>query len=498
LPDESPAPPATLTAPRTRRVWVMIACLMAIFMAAVESTIVSTAMPTIVGLLGGLDLLSWVFAAYLLSQAVTIPIYGRLADLYGRKRVLMIGSAIFLAGSALCGFARSMPALVAYRALQGLGAGAILPIATTIIGDLYEPEERGRVGGYMSSIFGVAALVGPLLGAFLVQEVGWATVFWINLPVGAAAILLLAATLHEHALPRPHSIDYLGSVLMMLSSGALILALVQANQLGRDAMLTLLAIAALALAALLLHERRAVEPMMPLDLWRHRVLAAINIGGLAMGTVMMAIVVFLPTYVQGVMGRSAVIAGFALTAMSLGWPIAATIVGWVIARSSYRAMAVACGVSLVAGSALLAAMEPTSGPLWAGSGAFLIGVGLGFGNTTYVVAAQSSVDWRRRGIATSMSLFMRMLGQSVGAGLFGGILNAALARRLPEAGDAVEQLMAPARRADLGAETIGRLSEAVAQSLHQVFLVATLLAVVTLALALLLPAGIGPRDGASE
>ena len=160
---------------------------MAMFMAAVESTIVSTAIPTIVATLGGFHLLSWVFAAYLLTQAATIPVYGRLADLYGRKRVLIVGCGVFLVGSALCGFAWNMPALVAFRALQGLGAGAIIPVATTIVGDIYPAAERGRVQGYVSSIWGIAAVTGPLLGAFLVQHVGWQTVFWVNLPIGVAA-----------------------------------------------------------------------------------------------------------------------------------------------------------------------------------------------------------------------------------------------------------------------------------------------------------------------
>lgn len=471
---------------------------MAMFMAAVESTIVSTAMPTIVATLGGFHLFSWVFAAYLLTQAVTIPIYGRLADLYGRKRVLFVGTGIFLASSAACGLAWGMPALVAFRALQGLGAGAIMPIATTIIGDIYAPEERGRVAGYISGVWGFAAVIGPLLGAFLVQHVGWPTVFWVNLPVGVAATLLLAVALREHRPPRPHSIDYLGSVLLMGGSSALILALVQANALGHTIVFALLAVAALALAGLILHECRAVEPMMPLDLWRDRVVAAVNIAALAAGTVMMATVVFLPTYVQGVMGRSALVAGFALTAMSLGWPLGSSIAGHLMAPSSYRALAVASGIGLVAGSAVLVAMDGGRGPLWAGSGAFLTGLGMGFGNTTYVVAAQTSVDWNRRGLATSTNLFMRMLGQTVGAAIFGGILNAGLTGRLPDAGEAVERLMEPAQRASFGAAALAHLTEAVAAALHEVYLVGGLIALVALALAFALPAGLGVREGRKE
>ena len=493
MPDDTPQA-ASLTAPRTRRGWVLIAALMAVFTAAVESTIVSTAMPTIVGLLGGLDLLSWVFAAYLLTQAVTIPIYGRLADLYGRKRILIIGSAIFLLGSALCGFAHGMLALVLYRGLQGVGAGAIMPVATTILGDVYGPQERARIGGYISSVFGIAALVGPLLGAFLVQQVDWQTVFWINLPVGIASIGILAVALHEHQPPRPHSIDYLGSVLLMAASGMLILALVQASALGRSTVVALIGLAVLSLIALVIHEQRAPEPMMPLDLWRQRVLAAVNLGGLAIGTVMMATVVFLPTYVQGVMGQSALVAGFALTAMSVGWPVGATIFGHLIKRSSYRVNAVLCGAALLVGSLVLVAMEPAHGPLWAGCGAFVVGLGMGFGNTGFVVAAQTSVAWNRRGIAVSMSLFMRMLGQALGAALFGGIFNAALAERVPGADGVVERLMQQSERTSIEPATVERLAEAVAQAVHQVYWVASTLALVALVLAFLFPPGLNPAQ----
>ena len=497
LPDTASSQPQLPQLSTLRRRWILAAAMMAMFMAAVESTIVSTAMPTIVSALGGLHLLSWVFAAYLLTQAVTIPIYGRLADLYGRKRVLFIGAGVFLLGSALCGFAWGMPALVAFRGLQGIGAGAIMPIATTIVGDIYPASERGRVQGYISSIWGVAAVIGPLLGAFLVQEIGWATIFWVNIPIGIASILMLAVTLREHLPARPHSVDYLGSLLLMGGSGALVLALVQASELGGSIVALLLLASALAVAALILHERRAVEPMMPLDLWRHRVLAAVNLYALAIGAAMMAAIVFLPTYVQGVMGRSALVAGFALTALSFGWPIGSTLSGRWLNRSSYRAMAVVSGAALIAGNAMLAMMEPASGPLWAGFAALLIGLGMGFGNTTFVMAAQASVGWRRRGVATSLSLFMRMLGQSVGAALFGGILNAGLAHRLPDAGDVVQRLMQPVQRAGLGSETVERLVQAVAAALHQVYLVSGLLALATLCLALLFPAGLN-QDAAVE
>jgi len=499
LPDETAA--STLAPPPldvARRRWVMAAAMMAMFMAAVESTIVSTAMPTIVARLGDFHLLSWVFAAYLLTQAVTIPVYGRLADLYGRKRVIISGAGIFLAGSALCGFAWNMPALIGFRALQGLGAGAIMPVATTIVGDIYAPSERGRVQGYISSLWGIAAVTGPLLGAFLVQHVGWPTIFWVNLPIGAASITVILLVLREARPPKPHSVDYLGSLLLMGGAAALILALVQASELGAGVVTALLLLAAAALVLLLRHERRHPEPMMPLELWRLRIIAAVNVLALIIRAAMMATVVFVPTYVQGVMGRSAIVAGFALTAMSMGWPLGSTLAGRLVNHSSYRTLAAICGVALIGGSALLIALSPARGALWAGSAAFLTGIGMGFGNTVLVLAAQSSVPWRQRGSATSMGLFMRMLGQSVGAAVFGGILNLGLARRLPGSGDVVERLMEPAQRAGLGGAAIERLAAAVAAALHQVYLVAGVLALIALGAALLFPAGINAQHAARD
>ena len=214
-------------APSARRTLVLAACLMATFMAAVESSIVATAMPTIVADLGGFNLFAWVFAVYLLTQAVSIPVYGRLADIYGRKKVFYFGAGLFLVGSTMCGFAGNMVALILFRALQGFGAGGVQPIATTILGDIYTPTERAHVQGLVSSVFGVAAVLGPLLGAFLVEQVSWQLVFWVNLPIGVAAIVMIATFLTEPTERHPRRIDYLGSLLLMVAITALMLVLVQ-------------------------------------------------------------------------------------------------------------------------------------------------------------------------------------------------------------------------------------------------------------------------------
>jgi EmrB/QacA subfamily drug resistance transporter len=476
----------------SRRTFVFAAAMMAIFMAAVESTIVATAMPSIVADLGGFSLFSWVFTAYLLAQAVTIPIYGRLADLYGRKPVFFAGASVFLVASALCGFARTMPALVVLRALQGLGAGAIQPIATTIVGDIYAPAERARVQGYISGVFGVSAIIGPALGAFLVEHGSWAVVFWINLPIGLAAFVMFALFLHEHLEPRPHEVDYLGSALLALGGSALMMALVQSASLSAMTIIGLLTVATVALTGLVAHERRTAEPMLALRLWRNRFIAVGNLGGFTLGAVMMGVTAFLPTYVQAVLGESASAAGVVLAAMSIAWTLGSIVGGRLMIRTSYRVTATLGGVALVAGALALFALEPPRGLAWANAGATLVGLGMGFGNTTFLVSVQASVGWGERGVATSSTMFMRIVGQAAGAAAFGAILNLGVHRYVPDAVSVVNRLMAPALRASLAPAEIARLTGAVATALHEVFLAVGLLSLLAVLLGLQLPSGFGP------
>ncbi len=483
---------------RSARRLVLLAVMMATFMAAMESTIVATAMPTIVASLGGFRLFSWVFAAYLLTQAVTIPIYGRLADLYGRKRVFFAGGGLFLVASLLCGLAWAMVPLILFRALQGAGAGAIQPIATTIIGDIYRPVERARIQGYISGVFGVAAIIGPLLGAFLVQHVTWSLVFWINLPIGAVTFVMFGLFLHEQRAPRRHRIDYLGSALMMFGAGALMLALVEfGNSAGALTTAALAAGGVGALALLAAHERGAAEPILPLKLWRDRVIAIGSFSGFTGGMVMMSINAFLPLYVQGAMGRGPTAAGLALGAASVSWTFASLAAGRLMIRTSYRRAATIGGVSLIAGVSVLASLGPASSLLWAAAGSLLIGVGMGFCNTAFLVSTQASVGYSGRAAATSSIMFMRIVGNSVGAAVFGAILNFGVGRRIPHAGDAVNRLLQPAARQGLDAGEIARLSEAIAAGLHNVYVVAALVAVVSLVLAMALPARLSPTRPAA-
>ena len=477
---------------RSTRRMVMTAVMLAIFMVATDAYIVATAMPTIVADLGGFRLFSWAFAAFLLAQAVTIPIYGRLADLYGRKRVFFAGTSIFLCGSLLCGCAWNMGALVLFRAIQGVGAGAIQPIATTIIGDIYAPVERARMQGYVSGMFGVAAVIGPTLGAFVVEHVSWSLVFWVNIPVGIATFVMFGLYLHESREPRRHRIDYLGSALLMVGIGAPMLALVQVGNAGTASLAALALGGAAALAVLAANERRAAEPMLPLKVWRNRVVAVGCVAGFFNGALMMAVSGFLPTYVQGAMGGDAMASGVVLAASSVAWAFASMAAGRLMIRTSYRLAASVGGVFLVVGSIVLILLAPESSLSWAAAGALLLGVGMGFCNTAFIVSIQASVGWEDRGMATSSAMFMRIVGQSVGAAVFGAILNFGVYSRLPEAGDAVNRLLSTAARQSLGVAEIARLTEAVGSSLHVVYIIAGLIAIVSLALALALPARLSP------
>jgi EmrB/QacA subfamily drug resistance transporter len=471
---------------------VLAAAMMAIVLTATEGSIVATAMPTIVANLGGFHLFSWAFAAFLLTQAVSIPIYGRLADLYGRKPVFFAGTSLFLVASLLCGLAWGMGPLIFFRALQGAGAGAIQPIATTIVGDIYTPAERARVQGYLSGVFGVAAIFGPPLGAFLVQYVSWSFVFWINLPIGAASFAMLSLFLHERRQTQRHRIDYAGSALLSLGAGALMLVLIEAQSLGRATIIVLAAGGALALIALAANEKRAAEPIFRASLWRNRVIALGNLGGFTNGVLIMAVSGYLPTYVQGAMGGSVLAAGLVLGASSMSWAFASFAAGRLMVRTSYRLVAVIGGLSVVAGSLMLVALEPGRTLAWAATGSFVIGIGMGFCNTAFVVSIQASVGWTERGVATSSYMFMRIVGQSVGAAVFGAVLNFGLHLRAPEAGDLVNRVLDPGLRHSLGAAELARLSEAIASSLHLVYILAALAALITLALACALPAALSP------
>jgi EmrB/QacA subfamily drug resistance transporter len=476
-----------------QRTFVLAACMMATFMAAVESTIVATAMPTIVADLGDFHLFSWVFAAYLLTQAVSVPIYGRLADLYGRKRMFYLGAGLFLVGSVLCGFAWGMLPLIAFRFIQGIGAGAVQPIAYVIVADIYTPTERARIQGLLSSMFGIAAVIGPTLGGLIVQHLSWSFIFWINVPIGAAAIAMLAIYFHEPVKGRAHQIDYIGALLLMIGGGSVMTALVQLGHLDRMILGMLIAIGLVALGALVVHEGKVDEPVLPFKLWRNPEVALCNFASLALGAIVISVSGFLPTYVQGVMGYSATVAGVAFGATSVMWAVASFVAASVMIRTSFRFAATIGGAAIVIGNAILIAMSPSSGALWAATGAGVIGFGLGFCNTTYLVAVQAAATKSERGTVTASNLFMRIVGQAIGAALFGAVINVAIAILDPRLASLAERLMDPGIRGTFHGDDLMHLASTLALALRNVYIVGAVVGVVMVLLGRRFPA-IPPAD----
>jgi EmrB/QacA subfamily drug resistance transporter len=471
---------------------VLAAAIGVILVTAIEGTIVATVMPQIVGDLGGFDLFSWVFTAYLLTQAVTIPVYGRLADIYGRKRMLLVAIGLFCVGSMLCGFAGSMAPLIVFRVVQGLGAGGLVPVSQTVIGDLYTPVERARFQGYLSSVWAIGSIIGPLLGAFLVAHTIWPMVFWVNVPIALIAAFMLVLWLKEGMDHRAHRIDYRGAALLVLGSGILMFAIVQSAHLGLAPFFALVALAGALLLLFFRHEARTAEPMLPIELLKNRTIAASSLGCFALGAIIMGATAFVSLYVQGVMGRSAVIAGFVLTTPSVTWVIGSSSGGWLMLRSTYRITVVAGALPLLLGGIFMVSLSPDKGPLLAGLGVAFIGIGMGFTNNTFTVATQGSVGWAQRGVATSTMSFMRQVGQSIGAAVFGGTINAELTKQGAGA-DVVDRIMNPAMRSAIPHDVMASLAQAIATGLHHVYWITLALAFAVMATAFVLPARRSPR-----
>ena len=329
-----------MSALTTHRPLVLAAVMAANFMIAIEATIVSTAMPQIAAELGGLELYSWVFAAFLLTQTATTVVFGKLSDLKGRKVVILSGIAIFLAGSILCGFASSMPALIVFRLVQGVGAGAVQPVAMTIVGDLYSAHERGKIQGWLASVWALSAVIGPLIGGLIIQYWTWAWIFWMNLPVGLLASAGFWFYLHEKRSDARGRIDHVSAGVFTIAIAAVMADLTALSTAGRGetALITFVAIAAV--VAFVVLERRSPEPMISLELWGRRPIAAVNASSLFAGMTIIGLTTFLPVFVQGVMQRPPLVAGFALSAMVLGWPIGATLSPCIWARVGIRALAI--------------------------------------------------------------------------------------------------------------------------------------------------------------
>ncbi|MFT8872633.1 MAG: MDR family MFS transporter [Sporolactobacillus sp.] len=461
---------------KTDRRFVTAAMLVAILLVAIDVTIVSTAMPKVVRDLNGLNLISWVFAIYTLTTSVTTPIYGKLADLFGRKKIFIVGVVLFVGGSVLSGIAQTMAQLIIFRAIQGVGAGAVMPITFTIIGDLYPGEQRAKMQGLFSSVWGIAGLLGPLVGGFLVDHVSWRWIFFINLPIGFVSLILIILCFHEtYEKRKKHSIDYLGALTFTFGLSSLLYVLLNAGQGQQYAwnsapVYGFFATAAILLVAFGFIEAKVNEPMLPLSMFRIPVILVSNLLTLLASSVVIALNVYLPMWIQTILDKSATSSGLTLMPMSIAWPLGAALAGRYMYRIGSKLTAVT-GAALVACGCTWLSVLTLGSPYWYFVGIMVIvGFGMGYALTPTTVLVQSAVGWAMRGAATASNMLMRSVGQTVGIAVFGTIFNNALLSGKTHAGS-----------------TAASVHAAMAGAIHLVFLFVFVIGLATLLVALLLP-----------
>ena len=433
---------AAAVEPRARSA-VLAAVLLVLFLSSLDQTIVGTALPRIVTELRGDNLYTWVVTAYLLTSTVMVPIYGKLSDSYGRKPMLVIGVTLFLAGSALSGLSQSMAQLIAFRGLQGLGAGALFPISLAIIGDLFSPQERGRYQGLFGAVFGLSFIVGPFLGGFLTDNVNWRWVFYVNLPVGAVALAVIATVLPNLG-RQPggaRDLDYLGIAVLIVCLVPLLIGLTEKGEAGPGGALYpwlswrvggLIAVAAVALVAFLLVERRAREPVIPLDLFTSRTVAGANAAVFCLGFAMFTGVIYLPRFYQVVRGVSATSSGYEIWPLLVGLMGGSILAGQLISRTGrYKALMLTAIAILVLGGFLLTHLQADTDN-WALWGWMLVlGAGVGPGMAAYTVVIQSVVPLRRLGVATSTLTLLRQIGGTISLAIAGTLFNSTFTQQLP-------------------------------------------------------------------
>jgi EmrB/QacA subfamily drug resistance transporter len=462
---------------------ITLALFVATFLVSLDASVVSTAMPTVIGQIGGIQLYAWVFSAYLLTSTVTVPIYGKLADLLGRKPVFLFSIALFMVGSMLCGQSQTMEQLIAFRLIQGLGAGGVLPINQTILGDVYPLEERARITGLFSTVWGVSGLLGPAIGGFLTEHVSWRWVFYVNFPLCVLSLVLIWRFLHEHIQRRAHQIDYLGALTLSASVVCLLLGL----QAAEDPRLadTLYVLAAVLVPVFVWQERRAPEPLVPLWLFGKRAIGVSTLGGLMLGWALYGQSTFLPPFVQGVMGATPTVSGFILAGSSVSWPLASAIGGRMLLRTGFRTPCVLGGVLLTIGFAMLLYLTPESSlfvPLMITS---VLGLGFGFYAVTTILAAQSAVGWQYRGVVTSASQFSRNIGGTIGVSIAGALFTAGVMQASVDP----NSLLSPDTRASLSPEVLSALQALLASSLRSVYVLFIGVAAVATVIAAFLPGG---------
>ncbi len=456
---------------RNRILLVTAGIMLSLFLASMESTVVATAMPTIVGQLGGLEHYSWVFSAFMLTSTTTVPLYGKLSDLYGRRKLYVVAMALFLLGSILSGQANTMTQLILARGLQGIGAGGIMPLAFILIGEMFSLEQRARMQGFFSGVWGISSIAGPLLGGFLVDQLSWRWVFYINIIPGLLAAALVGFAwrdqLHGHGRPV---VDYAGAGLLTAAVVTLLLGLMEY---GTSNSWILIAASVVLFIALFWVESRAADPILPLHLFRERLFAVSTAHGILTGWAMFGSISFIPLFVQSVLGTSATQAGITIAPMLLGW-VGASIIGTrLLLKVGYRRLAIFGTSLLVVGAFLMSRVDANINQYLLMSFVTLMGIGMGFAIPPFLIAVQTTVERRYLGTATSTMQFSRSIGGTLGVSAMGAALSARLAANLSASGldlSLVTQLLNPLP----GSETVIEqgVRVAVANAMSLIFVIA--------------------------
>jgi EmrB/QacA subfamily drug resistance transporter len=459
---------------------VMAGLMLSMFVAAMDSTVVGTALPTIARELNGFSLYSWVFTGYLLTSTTTVPIWGRLADLYGRKPVLLSGLALFVLASLLCGASTSMVGLILFRTLQGVGAGCLQPVTITVVGDIFPVAQRARLQGLFSAMWAISAVVGPLLGAAFVSTIGWRWIFGINLPIGLAAVLLLLGYREQGREHARGGIDLPGAALLTASIVLLLWGLGAGNQAAQPVIPAVVA-AAVLLLAFILWERRSASPTVPLELLRRPSVGPPLLVSLLAGTIMFGTTAYVPLFVQGALGGSTYEAGAVVAPMSLGWPLASVITGRILLRVGYRKLVLTGALALLLGAFMLTLRPQNSQVWWLALSSGVLGVGLGTVSMPILILVQSSVSWQQRGSATALLQFSRTIGGAIGVAAMGVLL---MSRIRTEGARLGVPASATANPLDAAGGAVGRTL--LSGGVEAVFWVIVGVAVATLAIAVLI------------
>jgi EmrB/QacA subfamily drug resistance transporter len=421
---------------------IVIGLMIGLLLSALDQTVVSTAMPTVINQLHGFNLYSWVFSIYMLTSTTAVPIFGKLADLYGRRNIYLVGMGFFIIGSALCGLSQNMTELIVFRGIQGIGAGALMPLAMTIIGDIFPPERRGKMQGIFGAVFGLSSIIGPAAGGFIVDHLNWQWIFYVNLPFGIIAAIILSIALKEKRNKEKRSIDWFGAIFLTGAIVSVLLGLVLAGDTeqpgthyawGSPQIIGLFSIGAILIGLFLFIESKAKEPIIPLFLFKNKVISVVSIAGFFMGTGMFGAITYIPLFVQGVVGTSASLAGYVLTPLMLSLIIASIIGGRIISKVTYRSIIIVSMTIMGIGFILMSTMNIHTTNLSVVLYMIITGFGMGSLMPTFTIAVQSAVGPELRGVATSSSQFFRSIGGTMGVSIMGAIMANQMASGLKEA-----------------------------------------------------------------